>query len=52
MANNKPTAADVPEHIMDSVCRKVAAALDSFYADPANEAAFQAWLKKKREASA
>ena len=49
MADNKPTAKDVPDHIMDKIARGVALAMDAFYADPANEAAFQAW-KREREA--
>lgn len=49
LAEIAPTAKDVPDHIMDKIARSVALAMDAFYADPANEAAFQAW-KREREA--
>lgn len=40
-------AADVPEHILDMMAREVSLAMDAFYADPANEAAFQEWKREK-----
>lgn len=49
MASERLTAADVPGHILDMMAREVSLAMDAFYADPANEAAFQAW-KREREA--
>lgn len=49
MKNDSPTVKDVPEHILDMLAREVSMAMDAFYADPANEAAFQAW-KREREA--
>lgn len=49
MSNARPTVQDVPEHIMDMMAREVSLAMDDFYADPANEAAFQAW-KREQEA--
>ena len=49
MNNTRPTVQDVPEHILDMMAREVSLAMDAFYADPANEAAFQAW-KREQEA--
>lgn len=47
MASERLTAKDVPEHILDMMAREVSLAMDAFYADPANEAAFQAWKREK-----
>lgn len=49
MASERLMAKDVPDHILDMLAREVSLAMDAFYADPANEAAFQAW-KREREA--
>lgn len=49
MANERPTVQDIPEHILDMFAREVSMAMDAFYADPANEAAFQAWKREREE---
>lgn len=46
---DKPRAKDVPDHIIEAMARSVLEGLDAFYADPANEAAFQAWKRKKEQ---
>lgn len=40
------------EAVYDGLARALAEAIRRFYADPANEAEFQEWLKQKKEPSA
>lgn len=46
---DKPRAKDVPDHIIEAMAWSVLEGLDEFYADPANEAAFHAWKRKKEQ---
>lgn len=50
MEMTRPTAKDVPEHVIDQMALFVVRSLDEFYADPANEAAYQAWRAAKEAA--
>lgn len=50
--DNRPTAQDVPAHIMIQIARSISDVIDDFYADPENEAAFQRWKAEKEAARA
>lgn len=47
MLNARPTVQDIPEHIMEYMVMEVAKGMAAFYADPENEARYQAWKKEK-----
>lgn len=38
---------NVPDHILDVLARGIVEGLDAFYANPENEAKFQAWRAAK-----
>ena len=48
-AYGKPTAADLPDHIRESMARGLVLAVDAFYANPGNVRKFEEW-KARRDA--
>ena len=46
---SRPTAADLPDHIRESMARGLVLAVDAFYANPENVRKFEEW-KARRDA--